>query len=345
MRAPATDELRRLLDAVGHPETALIDGKLPAMAGSDDPPQNPVANPLGGADVDGTLVTVDVLVNPPTRIPAIIRNLVANNQGYFAEEIFATPGMTVEGGAILYEETFPEDYFLPEDKSIAPRAPGAPAPRLGSTRRPVKVARPESWSGSIEVHDEARRRNQVWAIQRQFTQMANTFADRIQSRALETLDDFITATGRTQKGLPWRVPLATGAVNADPADLPQHDFAAVTASFIADKAGNLPSLVILHQNDWLVLATIYDGVLRPSISALLQTFNLVAKISPHATEGKPIFVKGGGIGVMAFETPLRQEYTREGTKFTDVFTVEATPVFVALDAASILQLTGVEKDK
>lgn len=301
--------------------------------------QNPVANPLGGATVSGNLITVDSYVNPPTRIPAIIRNLVAGNEGYFAEEIFATPGMTVEGGAILYEETFPEDHFLPEDQSIAPRAPGAEAPRLGSTRRPIQVARPESWSGSIEVHDEQRRRNNVIAVRRQFTQAANTFADRIQSRAMETLNDFIAATGRTAVGLPWRKAsiLTNGRVNANPAELPQRDFATVLKQFIKDKAGQRPSLLLINEEDAFYLDIIYGEAL----DALLNRYNLTMKVSPAVEEGKPIFVKGGGIGVMAFEKPLDQEFTREGTRKTDVFTLESVPVFVAYDASAILQLTGV----
>jgi hypothetical protein len=302
------------------------------------PVQNPVAQPLGGPTISGTTITIDALVNPPTRIPAIIRSLVAGNEGYFAEEIFNTPGFTVQGGAIIYEETFPEDHFLPADQSIAPRAPGAEAPRLGSTRRPPKVARPESWSGSIEVTDEARRRNDVRGVQRQFTQAANTFADRIQARALEVLDAFVTATGRTVSGGNWRAALATGVVNADPQTLPQKDFALVQKQFIKDKAGQRPSLMIVNPEDAFYLDVIYGDKLPD----LLSRYNLTMRVSVDVPEGDPYFVRGGGIGVMAFEKPLDQEFTREGTRKTDVFTLESVPVLVADDASAIIQLTNID---
>ena len=298
---------------------------------------NPVAQPLGGPTLSGTNITVDVLVNPPTRIPEIIRNLVAANRGYFAERIFATPGMTVQGGAIIYDESFPEDHFLPDDQSIAPRAPGTEAPRLGSTRREPKVARPESWSGSIEVTDEARRRNQVASVQRQFTQAANSFANKIQARAIETLVDFVTAASRTVTGINWRAALSDGVVNADPATLPQQTFALVNKQFQTDEAGMQADLLLINPADSFYLRLIYGNKLQE----LLDSYGLTMLESPRVTEGDPIFVKEGGVGVMAFEKPLDQEYTREGTRKTDVYTLEVQPVFVANDASAIVVASGV----
>lgn len=302
------------------------------------PPQTPVAQPLGGPTVSGTTITVDTYLNPPSQIPAIIRNLVANNQGYFIERVFSTPGFTVQGGAIIYEETFPEDYFLPADQSIAPRAPGAEAPRLGSTRKAPKVARPESWSGSIEVTDEARRRNDVRAVQRQFTQAANSFADRIQTRGIAALQAAITAWGRTVSGGNWRAALTSGVPNADPQTLPQRDFALVQKTFITDKAGMAPNLMIVHPDDAFYLDVIYGD----KLPALLSRYSLEMAVSVAAPVGDPIFVRGGGVGVIAFEKPLDQELSREGTRKTDVYTLETVPVFVADDASSVIQLLDID---
>lgn len=313
----------------------LVRRGIPPIAGGDTV-QNPVANPLGGATVDGTTVTVDVLTNPPTRIPAIIRQLVGAQQGYFIERVFNTPGMTVQGGAILYTETFPEDYFAPEDQSIAPRAPGSEAPILGATRHEPKVKRVESWAGSIEVHDEARRRNNVDAVQRQFTQAANTFADRIQTRGMETLQEAVDDWGRTVTGMNWAHALPLGVPNADPADLPQTDFARVEKQFLDDKAGRMPNLLVLHTTDNFNLKRIYGD----RLPALLDSYGLTPLVSPRATEGAPYFVEEGAVGVMAFEKPLGQEYTREGKRFTDVYTLESVPVLAAIDASAIIQLQG-----
>lgn len=306
--------------------------------------QNPVANPLGGAQVSGTTMTIDMLVNPPTRIPEIIRNLVGENEGYFIEEVFAVPGFTVEGGAVIYTETFPEDHFLPSDQSIAPRAPGARAPRLGSTRRTPKVSRPESWSGSIVVHDEHRRRMQVYAVMRQFTQTANTFADRLQTRGIETLNGAVTAWGRsiTTRTDGWRVPAEEGIVNRDPLKMPAADFAAVQEQFIEDKAGMRPDLLICHQTDAFYLDVLYpDGKLE----ALLKRYGLTLKVSPLVTEGEPIFAKGGQVGHLGFEVPLSQEQKRDAEIKSDIYVLETVPVWVADNAAAVLKVTGVDADE
>ena len=87
-------------------------------------PQSPITQPLGGATISGTLVTVDTYVNPPTKIPSRIAALAANNFGYFMENVLATPGMRVEGGAVLYEIVKPY-------RPLPPRRSGSRATSAG----------------------------------------------------------------------------------------------------------------------------------------------------------------------------------------------------------------------
>jgi hypothetical protein len=340
-------ELRRLLDRVGCANVKLADGKLPIMAGGAST-QSPVAQPLGGATVSGTVVSVDTYVNPPTKIPAIVRNLVASNVGYFIENIFRTPGMTVEGGAVLYEETFPEDLFLPADQSLAPRAPGAEAPRLGSKRYEPKVARPESWSGSIEVTDEARKRNDVIAISNQFTRAANTLANNIQETGIAALKAFVEGASRqVESPTNWTEAHAEGIQKVDPKKLPFADFALVENKFIADKAGVLPDTLIIHPDDWQTLITTYStfgGLAVGTVRGMISDFGISNVVrTVLATKGAPYFVKAGQIGAMLFEKPLTQEYTREGTRFTDVYSLDVAPVLVAYDASAVWQLTKINE--
>lgn len=313
--------------------------RLPASAAA----QAPVADPLGPATIDGTTITIDDYVNPPTRIPAIIRNLVEANRGYFANRIFDTPGFTVEGGAIIYEESFPEDFFLPEDQSLAPRAPGSEAPILGATRRGPSIAYPESWSGQIQVHDEARRRNKVLGVRRQFIQAGNTFANIMQRRAIETMEAFVTKAERIQKSeLNWGEAHATGIINTDPAKMPGADLALVETLFIEDEAGVQPSLLILNPTDAYNMYVAYS-TMPGGLAALLQEHNLELLRSPRVEAGSAYFVKGGGIGVMAFETPFSTEQERIAKRKTDAYIMEATPVFVAFDASAIMKLTEINK--
>ena len=296
--------------------------------------------PLGGATVNGTQITVDDYINPPSRIPEIVRLLTAENQGYFAEDVFSTPGFTVQGGAVIYTPTFPQDLFLDPQQSIAPRAPGGEAPLIAGKRYEPQVARPESRAGRIVVTDEAKRWNQVWDVQNSFTKAANSFADYIQTRAVAVLYNAVSSWSRSGTGINWRQDYSSGLVNADPSQLPGADFDAVMTQFIADKAGVMPDTLILHQNDARYLRLAYSGPFM-SLKELLQDYGLTLRVSPHATEGTAVFLKSKQIGVIAFDKPLDQEYIRDTTHKSDVFVLEMAPVFIAQDASAVWAVTGI----
>lgn len=340
-KSPA--ELQALLDRVAPGVKLTADGRIPRMAGAD--PQAPVTQPLGGATVNGTTVTVDTYVNPPTKIPAIIRELVAADEGYFIEDVFGTLGSPIQGGAVIVEETFPEDFFLDADSMPAPRAPGAEAPRLASGRHEPKVRRPESWAGSIEVTDEARQRNNVIAVRNQFTKAANTFADIIQRRGIEVLLDAVNDWNRTLEAKTvWQGSPGAGLFNVDPKTLPGFDVARVMKHFRDDKVGVRPDTVILNTEELLWLETIYTGVgAVPALDAMFMRQGIKNVIgTPLIEEGEVLFVKAGAPGVIGWELPMSQEMEREVKRKTDIFVLECRPVYAAFDASAVLMLEGTD---
>lgn len=306
-------------------------------------PQNPVAQPLGGATVNGTTITVDTYVNPPTKIPAIIRELVGADEGYFIENVFGTLGSPIQGGAVIVEETFPEDFFLDADSMPAPRAPGAEAPRLSSGRNEPKVRRPESWAGSIEVTDEARQRNNVIAVRNQFTKAANTFADIIQRRGIEVLLDAVDDWNRTGNAdVNWREGHTSGVQNVDPMKMAAWDIAKVLKQFRDDKVGVRPDTVIMSTTELLYLEAAYPGIgTTLSLDAMFarQGINRIIG-TPLMEEGKVLFVKAGAPGVIGWELPMSQEMEREVKRKTDIFVLECRPVYAAFDASAVWMLEG-----
>ncbi len=303
-------------------------------------PTSHVASPdVLGVTIDAAgRVTVDAYVNPPSQIPEIVRALVAANQGYFIERVFATPGFTVQGGAILYTESFPDDHFLDPGQSIAPRTPGAEAPRIGVSRRAGKLARPESWSGSIEIHDETRRWNRVIQVQDAFRKAANTFADVLQTRGEQVLSDFVQVTNRFVVGgagtfTDWAA-AAPVENTGSTAPRPAAEFARVARLFVADKTGLRPDVLIAAPED----AEHLDRVYSDKVTALLARYNLELVVSPRQQANRRKYLRSGQVGTLAFDKPLDQEYTREGTRKTDVYTLETVPVFVAHGADSILEV-------
>lgn len=308
-------------------------------------PQNPVAQPLGGVTVNGTTVTVDTYVNPPTKIPAIIRELVAADEGYFIEDVFGTLGSPVQGGAVIVEETFPEDFFLAADSMPAPRAPGAEAPRLASERHEPKVRRPESWAGSIEVTDEAKQRNNVIAVRNQFTKAANTFADIIQRRGIEVLLDAVDSWNRQGEAkVNWHESHTSGVQNADPEKMPHFDIARVLKQFHDDKVGVRPDTIIMNTEEGLFLDLWYPGIgTTLSLDGMLSKYGIRRIIvTPLIDKGKVLFVKSGAPGVIGWELPMSQEFVRKGERKTDVYVLECRPVYAAFDASSVWMLEGTD---
>ena len=321
---------RRLTTAqLGHLRRDL--GWIPPMAGAD--PNGP--QPLG-VSVSGTQITVDDYVNPPTRIPAIVRAFTAANEGYWIEDVFNVPGFTVQGGAIIYTETFPEDHFLADEGRPAPRAPGSEAIKLSAGRRGVLVSRPESWAGDIEVTDEDRRWNRVIGIQDQFRKAGNTFADLLQTSGEEVLDAFVQASGRfavTPPGYDWAAAdPVENTTSTDPR--PSAEFARVRRLFVQDKTGVRPDTLIAAPEDLEHLDRIYGD----KLPALLQRHNLTVHESVRRDPGKRLYVKSKQVGTLAFDKPLDQEYSRVGTRKTDVYTLDVAPVWVANGADALMEV-------
>lgn len=307
--------------------------KLPASAAS----QTPVSQPLGPATISGTTITVDQMATNPTIIPGIIRNLVAANRGYFADRIFNTPGFPVTGGVVLATPTKPSEgeLFLPKGKSLAPRAPGAEAPSIGSERPELKAYYPENWAGTVEITDEAKRRNDLSAVTRQMQQAANTFVNLIQKRAVEVLIAFVTEQTREVKGkADWDEGHENGIVNTNQAKLPGADFAYVQQLFLEDEAGEQPELVLLNPADAYSLNTTYGDKLK----ALLDLYNLTPVVSPRVTKGEAIYVAAGGVGDLLYEHGLEQETERFPRRKTTEVTMETAPVFVPLDGYKVLKV-------
>lgn len=310
---------------------------------SPDPYDLPVALPLGAGTITGTEVTVDLLTKPATRIAPQVRDLVAANEGYFIEDVFATPGMTVEGGAIIYTPMGADDHFLDPSQDLAPRAPLAETPLVGAKRKGALVARVESWSGAFEVADETRKRNNVGEVQIMMRKVANSLAQRLQTRGMAVLDAFVTAQSRAVGGNGWRGDLSGGVVNVDPTETIIATLALMEQTFAEDKSGIMPDTLILNPADLYYARITLPG---SKLKETLADYGIEKlRRSPQITEGTARFVKGGEVGYLAFEDPLNFEEERlSNGRRGDRYNGEATPVFVAQDASAVLDITGIDDD-
>lgn len=288
-------------------------------------------------DADGRVV-VDDFTNPISNIPHIVRAFAAANEGYWIEDVFNSPGWTVEGGAVRYTVTRPEDKFLPAGQ-LMPRAPGAEAPRISGTRRRPVVAYPESVSGSIEVTDEARQRNDIFDVTNTFQQAANTFTETFQALGETALSGLVTASTRFISAgagtyADWAA--AQPIYNfSSTAPRPSQELARVRRTFQEEKNGVMPDTIVWSPED----AENFDRVYEDRGEAVLARYGITKTFtSVRRTAGNRLYLRSGQVGTMAWEKAMGDpEYTREGRRYTDVFTMEGRVVFVANGADAILE--------
>src|SRR6266576_1596780 len=182
---------------------------------------NPVQHPLGAPTVSGTLYTVDMALNAPTRVTRTVMDL--SLQRFFADRVFANTG-GVTGGAVVYDELIANDLYL--DRDIERVTPGDEFPIVTGSRRAPKVAEVEKWGGKFFVTIEARDRNDISVFTRNVRQLSNTIVRKINQRAVEVLEAAVQASPNRQvTGNSWGAVVTAGSSASNSTLWPGYDFA------------------------------------------------------------------------------------------------------------------------
>src|SRR3954469_22697122 len=126
-----------------------------------------VAHPLGPPVISGTTITVDTMLNQPTRVTRMIMDLTL--QRFIADRVFASAG-GVSGGAVVYDQAILNELYT--DRDVQRVAPGEEFPIITSSRQAPKLAQVEKWGGKVFVTDEARDRNNSVALTNQLRQLS-----------------------------------------------------------------------------------------------------------------------------------------------------------------------------
>lgn len=308
-------------------------GVLPVLAGGQ------VSNPFDvsptGITQDGSgNLTVQNFVDVPLLMNEFIATATTINQDFWIGEIYNTPGVQANAGVVRYALQKPGSLYLPAGSRLRPRAPGAEAPRIAIDMPALLLAYAESWSGSLEIPDEARAHNDRIMLDNALQRVANSFALRLQQRGETALTDFITAQSLSisnPTGSDWAAAPNRNVTNSSAA-LPEMEWATVRLAFRTDLSGIQPDAVLLSPTDELQLIRIYGT----DYKAIMALFGLTPYTSTRLTAGTRIYLKRGQVGSLVYEKTLdAPEYTREGFRWTDIFSWEVKPLFVVNGADSI----------
>ena len=304
---------------------------IPVFAGSTP---NPVAHPLAAPTISGDLVTVDTMLQQPTRITAFLQDLTL--QRFILDRIFSSDG-GVTGGAVVYDLMTENELFL--DREVEPVAPGAEFPIVTSSRKSPKVAEVEKFGGKFYITDEARDRNDIAAFRNENVKLANTIVRKLNARAIEVLEAAITANGGLSNfvGNDWSAAIPNGSSPSAPALTPGADMA--KAQLLADQRelGIRYNIALVNPVQLNEARLFYGG----SLQQMLED-NGYDEIyaSNRVPVGSAYFVAEGQLGEMRLEQPLATESWREVATQRNWVQSSVRPVMFVSNPFAVVKATG-----
>jgi hypothetical protein len=297
---------------------------------------NPAAvpHPLGPPVVTGTTITVDTMLQQPTRVTRMIMDLTL--QRFIADRIFASAG-GVTGGAVIYDEAVLNDLYTNRD--VEQVGVGMEFPIITSERPQPKVAIVEKWGGKVWIADETRDRNNSAAFTNQIRQLSNTIVRKINQRCIEVLEASITASGQVAVGRNWSIATDVGpdAGLSTRQNLPFRDFALAQKLADVQELGVNYTLWLLNPQEYTNLVVLYGA---SGIREALRSLNIDVYVSNRVAAGTAYVVAGTTTGEMRVEKPLGTETWREPERERTWVQASVRPVMYVTNPYAVLKFTG-----
>lgn len=295
-------------------------------------PAAQVAHPLGPPVISGTTITVDTMLDQPTRVTRMIMDL--SLQRFIADRAFASAG-GVSGGAVIYDQAVLNELYA--DRDVQRVSPGAEFPLITSSRQAPKLAPVEKWGGKVFVTDEARDRNNSVMLVNQLRQLTNTIIRKINARAVAELETQLALfPSQTFAGNNWASVVTGGSSQSNASAWPIADFAKANMLTAQNELGVNLDTWLINPTQLMRLQIIYGDnfadVIR-SQSVNIYTSNRVAVGTAYA-------LAAGQVGEMRIEKPLGTRTWRdEGTERTFI-QASVRPVMYVTNPYSVYKITG-----
>lgn len=285
----------------------------------------PVSHPFGPPVVTGTSITVEAMLNQPTRITRMVMDLT--RERFIADRIF-TNGGGVTGGAVVYDAAQENDLYTNRD--IEQVEPAAEFPLVTTDQTAPEVATVEKWGAKVFITDEARDRNDSAGFTKLIRQMSNTIVRKLNQRAVAALEAAIADNSRNVVGQNW----STYDPETDaPQDSPAYDFGRAQMQADNEEMGIDFSLWIVNPQEALNLSAIYGpGLNAPGMPSFYS--------SPRVTAGTALVVAPGQVGQQRIEKPLGTETWREQKTERTWTQSSVRPLWFVDNKFAILRFTG-----
>lgn len=290
------------------------------------------AHPLAPPTLSGNNITVDTMLNQPTRVTRMLMDLT--RQKFILDRIFASAG-GVAGGAVIYDQQTQNELYASRD--VQQVAPGTEFPLITSERAAPKVAEVEKWGGKVFITDEARSRNNVALFTNQMRQLANTIIRKLNQRGVAELETSITASGQTVIGRNWQTVVTGGSSQSNNTLWPARDFAHAQRLADEDELGVTINLWLGNPQEYEALALIYGD----SFDSVLRAHNIREFYSTNRiTAGTAYALAEQQVGEMRLEQPLATETWREERTQRTWVQSSVRPVMYVTNPYSVFKFTG-----
>lgn len=290
------------------------------------------AYPFAAPVVSGSNITVDLMLQQPTRITRYLADMSLKN--YFTPLVFPTTG-SVTGGAVIYDQITLNDAFGTRD--VQDVGPGDEFPIITAGDPTPKVAVPVKFGGKFFVTDEARDRNDPGTIQREGRKLLNMIVRRSDARTVALLDASIAATpGQVVTGNNWNTVVTAGVSASSAAAWPIADFA--KAQLVADIAE-----LGYEYKLWLVnpaQKAQFDLVYGTGARDVLASHGVTMVASNRVPAGTAYAVADGGAGETRLEKPLSTETWREPETQRTWVQSDIRPVSFMTDPFAVVKVQG-----
>lgn len=264
---------------------------------------NSPVHPLGPPGLSGTDLTVDIMLEQPTRITQMIMDL--SLQRFIVDRVFASAG-GVTGGAVVYDVVERNELYASRD--IGRVSPGGEFPLITTERPAPAIAEVEKWGGKVFVTDEARERNKAALFTNKMRQLTNTIIRKINQRAIAELEKSIAASNQKTNGNNWSAVVVGGSSQTKQSLWPGFDFAHAAQLAEEDELGIVYDLWIINPQEYTQLVSIYGA---SNLRELLKELGIDIYVSMRVPAGTAYVVAQQQVGEMRVEKALGTVTWRE----------------------------------
>lgn len=294
---------------------------------------NSSAYPYASPSVNGSEITVQQLLDEPTRITRYLSDIQL--RGLVASRIFSSP-TGVSGGAVIYDQLTLNDLFSTRD--VQNVEPGAEFPIITSDNPTPLVASVEKYGGKFFVTDEARDRNDGGVIQREGRKLINTIMRKTDQKAIATLEAAISANAtQTVTGVNWNSVVTAGTSASNASAYPAADLSKVQLLADTQELGAEFNLWIVNPAQ----KAQFDLVYGTGGAEVLNAYNVDMVASNRVAAGTAYVVEEQQVGEIRVEKPLSTETWRDanGRQRTWVQS-DMRPVMYVTNPFSVVKVTG-----